>query len=413
MKVSFDHSKSNCVACRSFQFIQFYNSDRTVQFSKKETQNFRQNLECCYNCGLVRQEINSTYSDANLANYYKHTFRTPIDPSTLKGNDKRIQNARKRLQFISKLKSTGTLLEVGFGDGVFLKVASNKFKCTGLDPSGNYEYLHNYLRQIGVDIFDKPLEQFSSDKKYDIVCSFLVLEHIKNPLAFIKLQIKHLTPKGFLIVEVPDIRNYSHFNSEALLTYEHLYHYCLESLSYLLSNLNLELVLARNKNVSYGFSIIAAFKLVKKSRYNNPVINGFGVLKMFDDFFDLRERYRLGMSMALNTVINEAEKKKQSIAIYGTGFLFNYALDLCNLDIHKIKYLFDDTREKIGSLISGVTIKPLADLNVYRPDVVIIFSEVFFEAMKQNVLKIVGDRHMSFINIHHLSNEMYDRSNEV
>jgi SAM-dependent methyltransferase len=313
-----------------------------------------------------------------------------------------VQNANKRLQFIKKQKDKGTLLEVGFGDGVFLSLATKKFKCTGLDPSAGYKYIYDYLEQKGIEVSDKPLEKYSSKKRFDIVCSFLVLEHIKDPIAFIKLQIKHLSPNGILVVEVPDIRKYGSFNSESVLTYEHVYHYCIESLSFLLSQLNLELVSANNKNVSYGFSLIAAFRLKKK---NKPkiLINGFGVLKIIQEFIEKRKQYQLQMTAALSDIIKEANDKDQKIALYGTGFLFNYAMECCGLDMNKVELLFDDTKEKLGEVISGKAIKPLIELKNHKPAVMIVFSEMFFEPMKQNVLNTAVHEDLEIVNIHQRS----------
>jgi SAM-dependent methyltransferase len=322
-------------------------------------------------------------------------------------NDKRVKNAKKRLSFISKHKKKGTLLEIGFGDGVFLKIASRDFLCTGLDPSTGYKYIHDYLTQMNVNVANKTLETFSLNKKFDIICSFLVLEHIKDPISFIKLQIKHLSPKGFLIVEIPDIRKYTLFNSESLLTHEHLYHYCIESLSALLSKLNLELVSHSNKNISYGFSLIAAFKLNKSVR-TNILTNGFDVSSIFQIFFEKRETYRQRMKSSIEHIFETAQNCGQTVAVYGIGSLFIYALEACGLNINNINFLYDDTTEKIGSFFCGKKVRPLFEIKKEKPDVILIFSEMFFMLMKKNVLLAIVDDSIHIVDIHKLSILKYD-----
>jgi hypothetical protein len=286
---------------------------------------------------------------------------------------------------------------------VFLSRAAAAYKCTGLDPSQGYTDLNNYLSSKGIDILNKPLQEYSSSNKYDIVCSFLVLEHISEPLAFVRQQLAHLGPEGILVIEVPDIRNYASFNSNSVITYEHVYHYCVETLSTLLARLDLELVSASSQGISYGFSMIAAFRLAKGGKPELRRTDSFTVMQLFDDFFQKRADYQDNMTRALADVFKAAGQEKQEIAVYGTGFLFDYAMEFCGLNLQNVSYLFDDTKGKCGSLIEGKQIRPLADIEKLRPGFVLVFTEMFFDVMKQNVLRQISYSEPQIINIHHLS----------
>jgi 2-polyprenyl-3-methyl-5-hydroxy-6-metoxy-1,4-benzoquinol methylase len=394
-------SGKNCISCDSNEFVQFYNATQHILLPNHEAIEFEQCLECCYQCGLVRQEANNTYSDDRLNYYYQQTYRTPINPASITKEDIRLENAYKRLEFIKKFKPEGNLLEIGFGDGVFLNVAARNYTCTGLDPSAGYNFVKDHLKQNGVEVLDTSIEQFDSTRKFDVICSFLVLEHIKDPLAFLNHQLRQLAPDGALIIEVPDIRRYVFFNSETLLTHEHVYHYCLESLTSVLEKLNVELIGSSNNNVSYGFSQIAAFKVSKDKKsgaLTNP-IGGFKVLKEFQSFFEIRNSYRHKMTKTLA----EITAQNNSVAIYGTGFLFNYAVNQCGLDLTKVSYILDDTKDKIGTLYNNKEIKPLTFIKNYQPDTVIIFSEMFFEPLKQKVIEVLGLGKVNIVNIHQLS----------
>lgn len=408
MNTEFRISKKPCIACGSRQFLGFYEATKTAPIANREVLVFKQRLECCNKCGLIRQEENDSYTDANLDKYYSLTFRTPAEPAALAADDRRVINAKKRLKFIGKLKKKGALLEVGFGDGVFLSLAAKRFKCAGLDPSAGYQYIHDHLEQKGIDVSAKPLEKYQAKKKFDIVCSFLVLEHVRDPLAFVKLQIKHLKPNGILVIEVPDIRKYEAFQSESVLTFEHVYHYCIESLSFLLAGLNLEPVSYSNADVSYGFSMIAAFRL-RRPKKPKPPIDGFGALSMIQGFIGERERYRRQMTESLHDIMTRTREKNQTIAVYGTGFLFNYALDCCALDLEKVEFLLDDTREKAGKTLFEKAIQPLETLKSNKPGVIIVFSEMFFELMKQNILRTADREDVEIINIHQRSIQKNDQ----
>lgn len=402
MNTDFRLSDRPCIACGSRQFARFYTATKSAPISNREILVFDQRLECCNKCGLIRQEANDSYTDVNLEKYYSMTFRTPAEPTALARDDHRVVNAKKRLKFIGQLKKKGSLLEVGFGDGIFLRLAAKKYKCTGLDPSAGYQYIHDDLEQKGIDVSAKPLERYRTNKRFDVVCSFLVLEHIQDPLAFVSRQVKHLKRDGILVIEVPDIRRYQAFRSESVLTFEHVYHYCIESLSFLLAHLDLEPVSYSNTDVSYGFSMIAAFRL-KKRKKAKPQIDGFGVLSMIQGFIGERERYRQQMTEQLNGIMTRAREKGELIAVYGTGFLFNYAMDCCALDLGKVELLLDDTKEKAGKTLFERTIQPLTALKAARPGVIIVFSEMFFELMKQNILRTVDHEHIEIIDIHQRS----------
>lgn len=401
MNVSYVKSKQNCIVCESDEFVVFYSNQRTFELINSECLVFRQELESCYQCGLVRQVENESYSDENLNKYYANTYRTPIQIDEVDKNDKRVINAHKRLNFIQRLKNAGTLLEVGFGDGIFLAEASSKFKCVGLDVSEGYSYVHQFLQEKQVEIFNGQIEDFPQQKKFDVVCAFLVLEHIKQPLQFIEKLKRHLESDGVLIIEVPDIECYKSFNSESLLTHEHLYHYTIETLANLLAKENLGLMEASNKDISYGFSLIAAFKNGSESP---PVLpKGFHSLALFQEFIEMRHNYQQNMRKNLAAIIRRVKDINGTIAVYGTGFLFSFAAECCIEDLEKIDYFFDDTTQKAGKNIGGKTILPLKEIGNLSVSAVIIFSETFFEFMKSNIVNIIKNRDIEIIDIHRLS----------
>ncbi|HWB62996.1 MAG TPA: class I SAM-dependent methyltransferase [Chitinophagales bacterium] len=404
MNVSFITSKRPCIACGSAGFARFYTNKYVAELISGPSLVFDQSLECCYECGLVRQEENKTYSAKNLSAYYKGIARTPVKPGAIAKNDKRSINARKRLDFIRKQKNKGTLLEIGFGDGVFLNEAAKHFTCTGLDPSKGYKYVNDYLASKGIKVYNTALENFDAKNKYDVVCCFLVLEHIQNPLAFLKQLKKHVKPGGLLVLEVPDIDRYKHFNSETMLTHEHVYHYTIKTLSHLLTVMDMKLVSYSNKNISYGFSLLAAFAN-GRPKSKTTLSGGFETLQVFEGFMDMRDSYRAKMQVALSDIVTKAQQRGQKLAVYGTGFLFKFAQEKCGLKTNDVDYLFDDTPEKAGTALDGKKILPLAEIAALNPGVVIVFSEMFFNLMKNNIEKHLPAGAADIVNIHQKSQE--------
>jgi 2-polyprenyl-3-methyl-5-hydroxy-6-metoxy-1,4-benzoquinol methylase len=404
MVTSFIYCKRRCISCKENKFIIFHRKKVVIELPDKKNQTFDQQLECCFKCGLVRQQDNISYSTKNIDSYYKDTYRTPLDLRSVKVSDKRRKNAEKRLRFISKLKHGGSLLEIGFGDGVFLEMASEKYRATGLDPSTAYNNNHAYLKGKGISVHLSSLKKFNSHFKYDIICSFLVLEHIKYPTQFLSHVLKYMKKNSLLVLEVPDIDCYAKFNSETLLTHEHVYHYNISTLSTLLSSIKLELVAFTNNRVSYGFSLIAAFKLGKKQIVvEGGHHTGFDSLSIFELFFKQRELYLNRMSKSISLLVNERRVFGKKIGVYGTGFLFGYSVERCNFNAQDADYLFEDTPEKIGTELDGKLIYSINKIAELEIDILIIFSEMFFDLMKGRAARFKAHKDLKFVNIHALA----------
>lgn len=93
------------------------------------------------------------------------------------------------------------VLEVGCGKGAFRSWLPASVNYTGLEF--NDEAVRK-ARQAGLDVLKEPVETHAGNgKKYDVVCSFQVLEHVEEPGAFFHACAQALKPGGKLIVAVP------------------------------------------------------------------------------------------------------------------------------------------------------------------------------------------------------------------
>jgi SAM-dependent methyltransferase len=102
------------------------------------------------------------------------------------------------IKYILKLRPD-SLLEIGCGKGVFLDKIRHVIKnAEGLDI--NRDALE-ICKQKGLNVFYPPLP---SDKSYDMVVLFEVLEHLDNPAEHIRDILKMLNPNGVLIIAVPN-----------------------------------------------------------------------------------------------------------------------------------------------------------------------------------------------------------------
>jgi SAM-dependent methyltransferase len=104
------------------------------------------------------------------------------------------------------LPSRGKILEVGPGKGGFMRTCLTvrpALKVTGLEL--NQEAVEA-AKNLGLDVRQETLEQHAKaqGESYDALCAFQVLEHIPEPLSFLRDCLRVLKPGGLLMVAVPD-----------------------------------------------------------------------------------------------------------------------------------------------------------------------------------------------------------------
>lgn len=98
------------------------------------------------------------------------------------------------------------ILEVGCGSAGFLKEVNNRIKSISLTGLELNQAAIESGRKHGINILSELIQEHaqSYNGKYDIVCSFQVLEHISDIHSFMEAQIKTLKTGGKLIVSVPN-----------------------------------------------------------------------------------------------------------------------------------------------------------------------------------------------------------------
>jgi SAM-dependent methyltransferase len=101
------------------------------------------------------------------------------------------------------VKHGDSLLEIGSGRGYFLRHIEESVKsATGLEL--NREAI--VKKVCRAPVLPRTIEAIAAEagEKFDIVCSFQVLEHIPQPDAFLRAGVTALAPGGQLILSTPN-----------------------------------------------------------------------------------------------------------------------------------------------------------------------------------------------------------------
>ena len=131
-------------------------------------------------------------------------FQYPIQPFDYSGypeirspgQKKRLEQYKLDIPEIMQYAKGGSFLDVGCGKGTFLSQLPNGFKKFGIDIRDTSYYKGGFT--------DYPFEE-----KFDVIQMRAVIEHLPNPISFIKRAYELLNNDGLLIVShTPNIDNY-------------------------------------------------------------------------------------------------------------------------------------------------------------------------------------------------------------
>ncbi len=113
-------------------------------------------------------------------------------------------------QFLLEPLARGELVDVGCGPGTFLaRAQSAGYSVTGIDF--DREAVEQARRAVGDRVHAVSLEEFlkKTDRRYDVVTFFEVLEHMDNPLEFMSAVRRVLKDTGHIALSVPNRRRWN------------------------------------------------------------------------------------------------------------------------------------------------------------------------------------------------------------
>lgn len=115
------------------------------------------------------------------------------------------------------IKNGDSILEVGCGQAAFMKNLLNrhdKITCKGLELNESSTKKEDRLEVVNQTIEDYSL---NNKNKYDLVCSFQVLEHIEAVHSFIKGKVECVRKGGLMVICVPNNDSFIKFDKHGLL----------------------------------------------------------------------------------------------------------------------------------------------------------------------------------------------------
>ncbi len=158
----------------------------------------------CQACQLV--QLGSRFALKDLKEHYTHPGedRSHLRPEFDRRKIERASAFRARYFQKHTGLTSGTVLEVGSAQGHFLAILQERgFEVLGVEPGQAAAEAH---REKGIPVVNDLLEHAElPDGHFDAICMFQVFEHFEEPKQVAQILNAKLKPRGFLVVEVPDI----------------------------------------------------------------------------------------------------------------------------------------------------------------------------------------------------------------
>lgn len=231
-----------CPICSSQNTSVFWNK---VWFSDNQV------VRNCLSCEVLflypqRTLENQRQFDAQYARYISEREKLVIDKLPLPFDEVVSESIAERFEDLKSYFEHGTsFLEVGAEKGGFLQLVRPRFKSiTGVDSCPEYKEI---IRGLGFNSYSY-VEEIPENAKFDRICFFSLLEHIIDPLNFLKSLSSKLNTDGLMIFEVPSAREplISLYNVEAFKDFYfqamHPYVYSLDALKILAEKAGLNII---------------------------------------------------------------------------------------------------------------------------------------------------------------------------
>jgi 2-polyprenyl-3-methyl-5-hydroxy-6-metoxy-1,4-benzoquinol methylase len=178
---------SACLVCGNTNFYKL--------FTKKGREFWR-----CVDCGLEKQYPLPRKEDLEL--YYNNSYIDGMYKIFTDAREMKILTAEQRFKEIRHYYTSGRWLDIGCSDGVFVEFALQK----GLDAEGidMAQAAIESARNRGLPVFCTTIDDFRPVTEYAFITAFDVLEHVLNPLVFLKAAYDLLISGGIIAISLPN-----------------------------------------------------------------------------------------------------------------------------------------------------------------------------------------------------------------
>ena len=246
--------QSRCPVCNSTRTALFLEGEDRLAAesvgSSRTTLSHGRILRCS-ECGLCFRAFRPTAEQ--LGDLYREADDSVYEAEA----ENRMKTAQRHRKFVSRyFQHPGSVIDVGCASGVFLSVMADAgWKAFGVEPSSSQCRRAQELLRDRAVVDCRTLETATLPEGVDLVTIWDVLEHVPDPVEFLRLSQNLLRSGGYLILNTPRIDSVIARllgGRWPLLLAEHLNYWTAGSLRECAKRAGLELVDTGSRPVSFS-----------------------------------------------------------------------------------------------------------------------------------------------------------------
>lgn len=327
----------------------------------------------CNNCDFIFHL--NPLDDESMKKYYEKNFQLrSLDLDLIEEHVH--SNQAKFINNFLELKNKN-VLEIGANTGRFLNHLKKLYNSNTYFDELNFE-AKNILENIQGHQFYKK----NPNKKFDVIVMRHVLEHIVEPIEYVKKLSKKIDDNGVIFIEVPDF-SFIDEKTDTLL-FEHVNYFSQKTLSETLDAGGYIVVLQEfsiTKNYATCSDRVLRVLAIKKP---NELRRGIKFA------FKKHQYERVEKTNEKIKQIVKKLQKGEKIAFYGAGWWTERALLNAKIDSKRILGIFDKDEKKHGNVFHGVEVKKPSEILKLKPKIIFVLTS--FEPQIKHDLKILGYR---------------------
>jgi len=306
----------------------------------------------CRTCGTTQKSLNKEWFLATEKIYENYNIYSQSNGSEQVSYQMETGSCNARSSILAqwlneKIKisddENAALLDIGCGNGAFLQEMAarrNNFSLFGQEVNTKNRSKIEAIKNTSFT--EKTINQI--DKEFDIISMIHVLEHIPNPLKFLKAARNKLKINGALLIQVPNLEE-SPFD---LLIFDHCTHFNQRSLSNLLMSAGFKIDHISKEVINREISIIASKDINKISSKKNE-----------SDWTTAYWQTTANLKLILQTR-ETAIKRQRKFAIFGSSISATW---LAQEVEYQVEAFIDEDSNKVGNSHCGIPIKNIEDID--------------------------------------------------
>lgn len=271
----------NCIICGGEYF-------KTISERVRDSIKFK--VVKCKNCGLLQLSPRPSINEDG--EFYDQNCQSKNigEPTSLKSMKKNsLDDTYRRADLVSEyISSSHNLLDIGSGYGFFLQEMHKRgYNITGIEISKEKRKISS--RVSNVKVLDVNLIDDNKElPTFDCITLFHVLEHISDPIHFLKVIKKHLGSDGKLIIEVPNIDDMLLWECEEYRNFywqrAHLFYFNAKTLKEVVKESNF-LTVDISYVQRYSLENFMNWFIVGKPQIMRPVFQTGDTYKWLEDYY--------------------------------------------------------------------------------------------------------------------------------